>query len=267
MQSFNPSTSSASKWKVSYLARQLTEELARNHSIPFVVLTETWLKSHIEDAQVEIPGYNLFRSDRSSRVGGGVLLYSHEKLPITQVKTYDDQICQALICKCESTISIVCTLYRPPDGSVFSFRSCLKFIDDYIADDLDDHELSLFGHFNLPFATTEAAALLLDFMAENLCCQYVSSPTRVNTVLDLCITNSEELISHVSTSDTILSDHRLVEIFWSFNPCSFTSPNPPVFVESSFRSLDFFKADYSAISNMIESVDWESLWENFTQYI
>ena len=280
MQPFNPSTSSASKWKVSYLARQLTEELARNHSIPFVVLTETWLKSHIEDAQVEIPGYNLFRSDRSSRVGGGVLLYSHEKLPITQVKTYDDQICQALICKCESTKSIVFTLYRPPAGSVFSFRSCLKFIDDYIADDRDDHELSLFGDFNLPLinwstnkissggavATTEAAALLLDFMAENLCCQYVSSPTRVNNVLDLCITNSEELISHVSTSDTILSDHRLVEIFWSFNPCSFTSPNPPVFVESSFRSLDFFKADYSAISNMIESVDWEtSDQENFPE--
>ena len=78
-------------------------------------------------------------------------------------------------------------------------------------------------------------------------------------------------MSHVSTSDTILSDHRLVEIFWSFNPCSFTSPNPPVFAESSLRSLDFFKADYSAISNMIESVDWESLWEtsyqeNFPSY-
>ena len=172
VQSFNPSTSSAFKWKVSYLARQLTEELTRNHSILFVVLTETWLKSHIEDAQVEIPGYNLFRSDRSSRVGRGVLLNSHKKLPITQVKTYDDQICQALICKCQSTKSIICTLYRPPDGPVFSFRSCLKFIDDYIADDRDDHELSLFGDFNLPLinwstntissggvvATTEAAA-------------------------------------------------------------------------------------------------------------
>ena len=150
MQSFNPSASSASKWKVSYLARQLTEELARNHSVPFVVLTETWLKSHIEDAQVEIPGYNLFRSNRSSRVGGGVLLYSHKKTPITQVKTYDDQIFQALICKFGSTKSIIWTLYRPKDGSVFSFRSYLKLIDDYIADDRDDHELSLFGDFNLP---------------------------------------------------------------------------------------------------------------------
>ena len=130
-----------------------------------------------------------------------------------------------LICKCESTKSIIFSLYHPPDGSVFSFRSCLKFIDDYIADDWDDHELSLFGDFNLPLinwstnmvstggavATTEAAALLLDFMAESLCCQYVSSPTRVNNVLDLCTTNSEELISHVSTSDTILSDHRLLK--------------------------------------------------------
>ena len=108
----------------------------------------------------------------------------------------------------------------------------------------------------------ETAALLLDFMAENLCSQYILQPTRLENVLDLCISNSEELVTHVSTSDTILSDHRLVEIFWSFNPCSFTFSDPPEFEELSFRSLDFFKADYDLISDMIKAVDWDSLYDS-----
>ncbi len=274
MQSINPSARSASKWKVSYIADKLAAEHAKNHSVPFVILTETWLKSYIEDAQVEIPGYNLFRSDRSARVGGGVLLYSHEKLPITHVETYDDQICQALICRCDVTRSVICALYRPPDCPVLSFRSCLDFLDNYITDELDGYQLSIFGDFNLPLIkwsshtvssggsvpSMESAALLLDFMSENLCTQYISQPTRLENVLDLCISNSEELVTHVSTSDTILSDHRLVEIFWSFNPCSFTSPDPPDFEESAFRSLDFQKGDYEKISNLLKLVDWESLW-------
>ena len=214
MQSFNPSASSASKWKVSFLADKLAAEHAKNKCVPFVALTETWLKSYIDDAQIDIPGYNVFRSDRNARVGGGVLLYSHEKLPITQVETYDDKICQALICRCELTKSIICVLYRPPDCPVLSFRSCLDFLDSYISDELDSYQLSIFGDFNLPLvnwpthvvssggsvSSMECAALLLDFMAEHLSTQYITQPTRLENVLDLYITNSEELVTHISTS-------------------------------------------------------------------
>ena len=42
-----------------------------NHLIPFVALTETWLKSYVSDAQLQIPGYDITRCDRESRVGGG----------------------------------------------------------------------------------------------------------------------------------------------------------------------------------------------------
>ena len=251
----------------------LKDVRSKNHSVPFIALTETWLKSYIDDAQLDIPGYNLFRSDRSARVGGGVLLYSHENLPISNVKTYDDQICQVLICTCETSKTVICVLYRPPDAAVLSFRSCLDFIDDYIKDIRDEYVLTLLGDYNLPvvnwtthsmsngaLSQLESAGLLLDFMSENLCSQYVLQPTRQDNILDLFISNSDELVTHVSTSDTILSDHRLVEIFWSYNPCSVVPRLPPDFTDSTFRSLDFTKADFLKMSNLIESVDWTVLW-------
>ena len=191
------------------------------------------------------------------------------------METYDDRYCQAIICKCVLTKSIICVLYRPPECPIGSFKSCLDFIDQYIAEHRDDYQLSFMGDFNLPLinwsthtvfsggtaSSKETASLLLDFMAENLCSQYVSSPTRLNNVLDLCISNSEELVTHISTSDTILSDHRLVEIFWSFNPLSQASRSSPEFKEKSFKNLDFFKADFGKINEEILAVDWDSLWE------
>ncbi|KAL5248617.1 hypothetical protein ACHWQZ_G017709 [Mnemiopsis leidyi] len=280
VQSLNPSAHSTSRWKATYLADEINQEQAKNHIVPFVALTETWLKSYIQDAQITIPGYNLFRCDRSARVGGGVALYSHEKLPITNVQTYDDKYCQALICTCESQKLFVCVVYRPPECPTLSFRSCLDFIDQYIAQGADgEYQLSLLGDFNLPIigwsnysiipggssCSMETAGLLLDFMSENLCTQHVLDPTRNNNVLDLYISNSEDLVSHVSTSDTHLSDHRLVEIFLSYNPCSMVAQDPPDFSISSFRSLDFQKADFSKINSMISSTKWAELFDSCDQ--
>ena len=83
IQSMNPSASSSARWKCHELEALLIEESDKNHFIPFLALTETWLSPHIQDAQVHIKQYTTSRSDRVGRVGGGVLLYTHESIPIT----------------------------------------------------------------------------------------------------------------------------------------------------------------------------------------
>ena len=156
---------------------------------------------------------------------------------------------------------------------MLSFRCCLDFIDQYISAYDGNYQLSLLGDFNLPTigwssntifpggsaCATESAALLLDFMSENLCTQFIHEPTRLDNTLDLYISNSEDIVTHVSVCDTIFSDHRLVEIFLAYNPCSLVPPCPPDFIESSFRRLDFHKADFSLINEMLSTVDWNLL--------
>lgn len=81
-------------------------------------------------------------------------------------------------------------------------------------------------------------------MSDHLCSQFITEPTRLNNTLDLYLTYSEELINHIPCSTTPLSDYKLVETYWSYNPCNLIPSAPPDFSKSTFISLNFFKADY-----------------------
>ena len=67
------------------------------------------------------------------------------------------------------------------------------------------------------------------------------------------------MFTHVSCSSTPLSDREFVEIYWSYNPCNLIRSSPPDFLLSTFRSLDFQKADYTQLNVMISSVSWDNL--------
>ena len=204
------------------------------------------------------------------------MLYCDEKLPITNLQTYDDQTCEALICTCELSKMIICVLYRPPGTSDTSFKSCIDFISKYIGPDNDGYELILLGDFNLPLidwkdrsllpcgstiSAQNCAQLLLDFMSEHMCTQFITEPTRESNILDLFICNSGELVTHISVSDTELSDHRFIEIHISHNPSNSILSTPPDFTSSAFHSLDFFKADYERMNTLFSSIDWIMLWD------
>ena len=98
-------------------------------------------------------------------------------------------------------------------------------------------------------------------MADNFLSQYILEPTRLNNCLDLFLSDAPNLVTHVSVTDTPLSDHKLLEIFLSHNPCRSDPSVPPDFSVSSFRSLDFYKADYDKINHLLDSVNWGELWE------
>ena len=213
------------------------EQKSKHISVPFIALTETWLKPYINDSQLDIENYNISRCDCSTRVGGGVLLYSHESLPITSFETFDDKICQALLCKCETAEIIICVIYRPPDAPISSFKACLEFIAYYISDH-GSYETCLLGDFNFPMIDWNSGVILS------------GSSSATN-----------QSVTHVSVTDTPLSDHKLLEIFLSHDPCR---PEPsvlPNFSVSSFRSLDFHKADYDRINHLLDYVNWNKLWQ------
>ena len=273
-QSCNPSAISPARWKIPYLKKKILD-ITESRIVPFIAVTETWLKSYISDSQIEINSYNVERCDRGTRRGGGVLLYTHESIPITDVNTFDDKVCQALICKMETIKMIISVIYRPPDASSASFESCMNYINSYIADK-DDYESCIVGDFNLPSVDWSSSTVIpgctqleriaadktFQFMEENLHCQFIFEPTRGSNTLDLFMTNSSNLVSHVSVSDTPLSDHSLVEVFLSHNPCQPIEPKPPDFNTSSFRSLDFTKVNFDDLNSALLEINWDDLWDS-----
>ena len=65
------------KSKVPYLA-----DLANETKAPFICVTESHLTPEVLDAEISIPGYDVFRSDRVGRSHGGVVTYVRKDLVV-----------------------------------------------------------------------------------------------------------------------------------------------------------------------------------------
>ena len=187
----------------------------------------------MSDAQLQIPGYDITRCDRESRVGGGVLLYSHESMPQTSHDVFDDGICQGLFAVFKASKVCIANIYRPPNATAESFMDLLQFLRKNIeAINDDSYQLNIVGDFNLPCiewetpavrpgstsVTVASASTLLGFMSDYLLNQYVSLPTRGNNILDLFITNVDNVVVNVSSYSTDMSDHNLVDVLMLYNP-------------------------------------------------
>ena len=114
IQSINPSASSSARWKIHGLRSFVEEENKKYHCLPFIAITETWLNTYINDAQIKIPNYNVKRSDRVKCRGDGVLLYSHLDIPLNSYSKFDDGTCEVVFCRFDTKKTSVAVVYRSP---------------------------------------------------------------------------------------------------------------------------------------------------------
>ena len=121
---------SACSWEIPFL-EDIVGQKSSSNCLPFIAITETWLKSYVHDAQISIKNYHTHRCDRSTRVGGGVLLYIHRDLHITNTESLDKDSCQLLMCTSEPAKIIICVLYRSPSAPLTDFKACLDAVHEY----------------------------------------------------------------------------------------------------------------------------------------
>ena len=237
-------------------------------------ITETFLKEYISDAQVKIDNYSCFRADRNNRKQGGALVYVHDDLLTSNDFRFDDGVCEAVAVNIDTMQSVVVCVYRPPDATAQSFKKMLTQVQDYL--DGCDQSLKKYitGDFNLPnidWSTLEishalsrdyslCASQLVNFVEKNFLTQTVVTPTRGTAILDLILVSDPQLLIEVETSDTLMSDHKLVEAKLAFDARN-PAPNrePPAFDPHSFRGLDLHSSDCVALTEAIDSVDWHTM--------
>ncbi len=59
--------------------------------LPDVIsITETWLSEQIDNRELTIPGFRLFRKDRDNRKGGGVATFIKNGLHVSEKNCYAD---------------------------------------------------------------------------------------------------------------------------------------------------------------------------------
>ena len=269
----SPSADTHSRWKLPYFKEHYLSD--SETPIPYIAFTETWLKPFISDVQVTIPNFNHIRSDRIKRERGGVILYVHESLPISDTASFDNDYCEAVITTIETTETILACIYRPPDTPPQKFKEMVTFLDSYIKEKTSDeyYEIIITGDFNLPSIDWETTTsmmksqisdssknhqLLLTFMCDHFLSQYIHVPTRYENILDLLLTNNPNLVLHVNSSKTELSDHNVIEITTT-TPLHEEGSQIPDEIHHTFRNINLEKIDYPKIKDHLHSVDWEML--------
>ena len=144
-------------------------------------LTETWLSPEIESGLVSISGYNLVRSDRKLRRGGGTALFIRNDLYFENVETethLPQEIEGTFVDFQTSNLSILC-LYIPPHLDAASLSSIRESIVGMIDRHMDLHverRLIILGDFN----HFKAEWLSVDLNLTDM----VTKPTRGTKILD-----------------------------------------------------------------------------------
>jgi hypothetical protein len=120
----------------------------------FMGLTETHLKEDIVDAQIQIEGYNLFRSDRLQRPGGGVAIYMNDNLAVTTtvIRSFSNKSAELLITYTKSINLLLVILYRPPNCTNGQFDEIIQIIKHEISIlSSPTPDILIMGDFNFPF--------------------------------------------------------------------------------------------------------------------
>ena len=227
-------------------------------------ITETWLKN-IDDKEIDIDNYNLFRCDRAGG-WGGVALYIHNRLNANVIRTTTAD----KNTKVESLwVKISLPKTRPILlGVIYAADICNKFFED-LQSELDEinnisvssrtpGEITCLGHFNCDglHQTSWEWRKLSSVMSIFHMSQMITKPTRITqttkTLIDHVWTTSPEHYSNNGVLTVPISDHSLT---YAIRKAAKKLRGKPRIINA--RSYKRFVKDN--FLNDLEQVPWSSI--------
>jgi hypothetical protein len=186
------------------------------HNFDVFIITESWLKPEVEDDELQIQGYQMFRHDRpGTKEGGGVLAYVKESWRVNVMKSPFTSPVDSLFIKLDRDfmppIHIV-GLYRPQEAGSIFFTELESFLLQN-----SDTETYILGDANLDQLTQSG----LPYKLKNIICTYgykqiITQATRVTqtteTLLDLIIVNNARLVLKSGVWKSSLADHDIIYV-------------------------------------------------------
>ena len=255
--------------------RSIIEGIANQWKAVIVCLTETHLTSSYSEAEINMEGYVLYRADRvAGRKKGGVAIYikDHFSIGVQQLHAASDGFVESLVLYLGELRAVVVAMYRPPRCPQNSFENAvtqMKEKIDQITGPMPN--VIIMGDFNLPDVEwtsrtvcgglreeREQAHVLFKFMDEYCLNQEVDVPTRGENILDLLITNNDELVNDVRILYTKQSDHEVVIVGTNIEVVKSDSSDHRVEPASDFEALNFWSRDvnWTEIKEQVSNIQW-----------
>lgn len=216
-------------------------------------ISETWLKPHIANLSVNIPGYKFIRNDRTCCRGGGVGLYVSNRIKYKVVfRVMETGVCESLFVEIVfGMLKVLCGVVYLPHGDIETFENMHhQFFLNY-------SKVIIVGDFNYNlFEPAKSCNIRSLCTRNNLCISHNNKPSHFDvahgstSLIDFWLLSD---ISMMSSSDQIqcptFSHHAL--IFASFLidiDCAVD------YVEF----LDFNSIDWNSIFSFLDAFDFST---------
>lgn len=187
-----------------------------NSNTDLLFLTETWLNNQtliFSDLSLNSK-YSSILVNRESRRGGGVALIYNKALKIVKKFTGTVHGCEVIVAEINTYKLIL--LYRPPNLSISNSTKLFKFLNNHIEDNtillgdfnLNNKDIEWFRSYQKP--NSSIGLSFIDFLGKYGLKLINSEFTRNDQILDLCLSNSDDLSYTNTLPCSISSDHLLV---------------------------------------------------------
>lgn len=231
------------------------EILTQENKYDVIGITETWW-DETHEWNTKLRGYNLFLRNRLNKKGGGVALYVRETYTSSEIQVSEngspvETVWVRIQGEKNRKDTIVGVYYRPPGQT--------EDIDELFLQQMtmvsNKHDTVIMGDFNYPdicweslSGKTHGSTKFLSSLADNFICQKVEKKTRGSAILDLILTNKEEMVEEVRVAGTLgCSDHAIIEFY-------ITKGGRPEKTQTS--RLDFRRADFDGLRRRVGSIHW-----------
>lgn len=246
-----------------------------------IALTESHLTTDILDAEVYMEGFWLTRADRlAGRKKGGVAVYVRSDVAagVVVLAAGSTGAVEYVVLQDQKMATVLCVVYRPPTCPVDQFLEVLTKIErSILALGPPSPTVMITGDLNMPIinwgdwsvdggsasSRTQAEALI-SFGRNHLLDQYVDRPTRGDNILDIFMTNNDELIHRIYVEDTVMSDHRMLIIETNIR-LDYVAQRPDI-PDDPFRLLNFYHrdVDWAGLDAELAAVEWDVEFEGLT---
>ena len=231
------------------------QQLATLNKAGAICITESWLSPNIPDSCVSMPGFNIFRKDRTDTTGGGICIYLDQKIPCKLLQSCDQNNIESLwlsIRPYSLPRSITSIILGVVYHSTRNRETENNILRDHIQKNLDTlpskqpNALAIVtGYFN---PTTTGLRQKAITQPNNLR-QLVTFKTRDSGTLDWFLTNKPKIFN-VSQLPKIDSSDRNTILA---NPITLQQQKPSI---RKIKTRDMRYSAWRAIGRWIIQKDW-----------
>ena len=242
--------------------REELEMEVRRREIDIIGITESWMHDGIEDREVNMEGFTLFRRDRGrgdKKRGGGVLLYVSNDLDAVRVGECTVRKSETLWVKIKDLggdyINVgVC--YRSPTASMEEEEDLVKEISENCR-----RRALVLGDFNygdINWETLQAengsSRKFMEIISDLFLTQHVKEGTRGERILDVVLSTGQDMVEDLKVRGPIANSDHNVLVFKLV--CESER------VISLEKTYNYHKGDYKKICRELGGIDWEERFRN-----